>query len=147
MYALARALLFALDAEAAHRVTLAGLRAAHRLGLLRLLAAAQPAQPVELMGLSFANRIGLAAGFDKNAACVDAMGALGFGFIEVGTLTPQGQVGNPKPRVFRLPKARAVINRMGFPNDGVAAVLGHLRQRRYTGVCGSEHRQECGNAA
>ncbi len=107
MYALARALLFALDAEAAHRLTLAGLRAAHRLGLLRLLAAAQPAQPVELMGLSFANRIGLAAGFDKNAACVDAMGALGFGFVEVGTLTPKAQQGNPKPRVFRLPKARA----------------------------------------
>jgi dihydroorotate dehydrogenase len=136
MYALARALLFALDAEAAHRLTLAGLRGAHRLGLLGHLAAAPPAQPLELMGLSFANRIGLAAGFDKNAACVDAMGALGFGFIEVGTLTPQGQPGNPKPRVFRLPKVRAVINRMGFPNEGVAAAIGHLRTRRYTGVCG-----------
>jgi dihydroorotate dehydrogenase len=136
MYALARALLFALDAEAAHQVTLTGLRVAHRLGVLGVLAADQPAQPVELMGLSFANRIGLAAGFDKNAACVDAMGALGFGFVEVGTLTPQGQPGNPKPRVFRLPKARAVINRMGFPNAGVAAAIGHLRTRRYTGVCG-----------
>ncbi|HEY6457440.1 MAG TPA: quinone-dependent dihydroorotate dehydrogenase [Steroidobacteraceae bacterium] len=136
MYALARALLFALEAEAAHRVTLAGLRAAHRVGLMRLLAPAQPAPPVELMGLSFANRIGLAAGFDKNAACVDAMGALGFGFVEVGTLTPTGQPGNPKPRVFRLPKARAVINRMGFPNDGVAAAIVHLRKRCYTGVCG-----------
>ncbi len=68
------------------------------------------------MGLSFANRIGLAAGFDKNATCVDAMGALGFGFVEVGTLTPKGQAGNPQPRVFRLPQAHAVINRMGFPN-------------------------------
>src|SRR5665213_229019 len=136
MYALARALLFALDAEAAHRLTLASLRAAHRVGLLRLPAAAQPAQPVELMGLSFANRIGLAAGFDKNAACVDAMGALGFGFVEVGTVTPKGQQGNPKPRVFRVPKARAVINGMGFPNEGVAAAIGHLRTRRYTGVCG-----------
>ena len=136
MYALARALLFALNAEAAHQVTLTCLRVGHRLGVLGLLAAAQPAQPVELMGLSFANRIGLAAGFDKNAACVDAMGALGFGFVEVGTLTPKGQEGNPKPRVFRLPKARAVINRMGFPNDGVAAAIVHLRERRYTGVCG-----------
>jgi dihydroorotate dehydrogenase len=136
MYALARALLFALNAEAAHQVTLTGLRVGHRLGMLGLLAAAQPAQPLELMGLSFTNRIGLAAGFDKNAACVDAMGALGFGFVEVGTVTPKGQPGNPKPRVFRLPKARAVINRMGFPNDGVAAAIVHLRERRYTGVCG-----------
>jgi dihydroorotate dehydrogenase len=136
MYALARALLFALDAEAAHRLTLTGLRAAHRVGLLRLLAAAQPAQPVEVMGLSFANRIGLAAGFDKNAACVDAMGALGFGFVEVGTVTPQGQQGNPKPRVFRLPKVRGVINRMGFPNEGVTAAIAQLRKRTYTGVCG-----------
>lgn len=136
MYPLVRALLFALDAEAAHGLTLAGLRAAHRTGLLRLLAAAQPAQPVELMGLSFANRIGLAAGFDKNAACVDALGALGFGFVEVGTVTPKGQQGNPKPRVFRLPRVGGVINRMGFPNDGVAAAIAHLRKRRYTGVCG-----------
>src|SRR5277367_2306229 len=136
MYSLARALLFALNAEAAHRLTLTGLRAAHRVGLLRLLGPAPPAQPVELMGLSFANRIGLAAGFDKNAACVDAMGALGFGFIEVGTLTPQAQAGNPRPRVFRLPKAHAVINRMGFPNEGVAAAVARLRRRRYAGVCG-----------
>jgi dihydroorotate dehydrogenase len=136
MYPLARALLFALNAEAAHRVTLAGLRAAHRVGLLRPRGAAPATPPVELMGLSFANRIGLAAGFDKNAACVDAMGALGFGFVEVGTLTPKGQQGNPKPRVFRLPKVRAVINRMGFPNEGVAAAIAHLRKRCYTGVCG-----------
>ncbi|HEY4338739.1 MAG TPA: quinone-dependent dihydroorotate dehydrogenase [Steroidobacteraceae bacterium] len=136
MYALARALLFAMDAEAAHRLTLTSLRAAHRLGLLGLFAATQPVQPVELMGLSFVNRIGLAAGFDKNAACVDAVGALGFGFVEVGTVTPKRQEGNTKPRIFRLPKAGAVINRMGFPNDGVATAIGHLRRRRYTGVCG-----------
>jgi dihydroorotate dehydrogenase len=136
MYALARSLLFALDAERAHGLTLAGLRVSHRLGLLGLAAAAAPAQPLELMGLTFANRIGLAAGFDKNACCIDAMGALGFGFVEVGTLTPRGQAGNPRPRVFRLPKARAVINRMGFPNEGVAAAVVRLRRRRYTGVCG-----------
>jgi dihydroorotate dehydrogenase len=136
MYALARSLLFALDAERAHGLTLAALRVGHRLGLLGLLATAQPAQPVELMGLTFPNRIGLAAGFDKNASCVDAMGALGFGFIEVGTLTPHSQAGNPRPRIFRLSKARAVINRMGFPNEGVAAAAVRLRRRRYTGVCG-----------
>jgi dihydroorotate dehydrogenase len=136
MYALARSLLFALDAERAHGLTLAGLRVSHRLGLLGLAAESQPGQPVELMGLTFANRIGLAAGFDKNATCVDAMGALGFGFVEVGTLTPRSQAGNPRPRVFRLPRARAVINRMGFPNDGVAAAAIRLRRRRYTGVCG-----------
>lgn len=136
MYALARSVLFALDAERAHALTLAALRVGHRLGLLGLSAAAQPAQPVELMGLTFANRIGLAAGFDKNATCVDAMGALGFGFIEVGTLTPRSQAGNPRPRIFRLPKARAVINRMGFPNEGVAAATVRLRRRRFTGVCG-----------
>ena len=136
MYPLARALLFALDAEQAHGLTLAGLRIGHRLGLVNFAATQQPVQPVELMGLTFANRIGLAAGFDKNASCVDAMGALGFGFVEVGTLTPQGQQGNPRPRVFRLPRARAVINRMGFPNEGAAAAVVRLRRRRYTGVCG-----------
>jgi dihydroorotate dehydrogenase len=136
MYALARPLLFALDAEQAHGLTLVGLRVSHRLGLLGLAGTAPPVQPVELMGLTFANRVGLAAGFDKNATCVDAMGALGFGFVEVGTLTPRSQEGNPRPRVFRLPKARAVINRMGFPNEGVEAAAVRLRRRRYTGVCG-----------
>jgi dihydroorotate dehydrogenase len=136
MYPLARVLLFALDAEAAHRLTLFSLRVAQRLGLLKLLAAPEAPTPFELMGLVFANRIGLAAGFDKNATCVDAMGALGFGFLEVGTLTPQAQAGNPRPRVFRLPKARAVINAMGFPNEGVAAAVARLRRRRYSGVCG-----------
>jgi len=136
MYALARSLLFALDAERAHQLTLASLRLGHRLGLLKLMAPEQPAQPLELMGLTFANRIGLAAGFDKNATCVDAMGALGFGFIEVGTLTPLPQPGNPRPRVFRLPRARAVINRMGFPNEGAPAAARRLRLRRYGGVCG-----------
>ena len=135
MYALARALLFALDAESAHQLTLFSLRMAQHLGLLRS-TAPESAQPVDLMGLTFANRIGLAAGFDKNATCVDAMGALGFGFVEVGTLTPKGQPGNPRPRVFRVPKARAVINAMGFPNEGVAAAVRRLRQRRYNGVCG-----------
>jgi dihydroorotate dehydrogenase len=136
MYALARSLLFALDAEVAHRLTLTSLRVAHRLGLLSLMGAPQPVQPIDLMGLTFVNRIGLAAGFDKNATCVDAMGALGFGFVEVGTVTPQAQDGNPKPRIFRLARARAVVNRMGFPNEGAPAALLRLRRRRFTGVCG-----------
>jgi dihydroorotate dehydrogenase len=136
MYALARPLLFALDAEVAHRVTLTGLRVAHRLGVLRLMSAPQSGQPIDLMGLTFINRIGLAAGFDKNATCVDAMGALGFGFVEVGTVTPRAQDGNPRPRVFRLARARAVVNRMGFPNEGAAAAVLRLRRRHFTGVCG-----------
>ncbi|HTV79333.1 MAG TPA: quinone-dependent dihydroorotate dehydrogenase [Steroidobacteraceae bacterium] len=136
MYGLLRSALFCLDAERAHGLTLATLRAGHRLGLLRPAAAASASEPVELMGLTFANRIGLAAGFDKNATCIDAMGALGFGFVEVGTLTPRPQPGNPRPRVFRLPRAGAVINRMGFPNEGIAAAAIRLRRRRYTGVCG-----------
>ncbi|HTY48895.1 MAG TPA: quinone-dependent dihydroorotate dehydrogenase [Steroidobacteraceae bacterium] len=158
MYALARALLFRLDAERAHRLTLASLDAGWRVGLLRAPRPApgavlqgregqagaqgqggakdQPAQAVRLMGLEFANRVGLAAGFDKDAACVDALGALGFGFIEVGTLTPLAQTGNERPRVFRLPRARAVINRMGFPNGGVTAAVARLARRRFAGICG-----------
>ncbi|HTY95154.1 MAG TPA: quinone-dependent dihydroorotate dehydrogenase [Steroidobacteraceae bacterium] len=136
MYALARPLLFALEAEAAHQLTMTALRLGQRLRLPGPAGVQPPAQPLELMGLTFANRIGLAAGFDKNATCVDAMGALGFGFVEVGTLTPVAQAGNPRPRVFRLRSARAVINRMGFPNDGVAAAAARLRRRRYAGVCG-----------
>jgi dihydroorotate dehydrogenase len=136
MFALARPLLFALDAERAHQLTVGGLRLARRIGLLHPAGPQPAAKPVELMGLHFANRIGLAAGFDKNATCVDAMGALGFGFVEVGTLTPVAQTGNPRPRVFRLPAARAVVNRMGFPNDGVEAAAARLRRRRYGGVCG-----------
>jgi dihydroorotate dehydrogenase len=136
MYALARPLLFALDAEVAHRLTLSSLRVAHRLGLLSVRSVPQSGQLIDLMGLTFTNRIGLAAGFDKNASCVDAMGALGFGFVEVGTVTPKPQAGNPKPRVFRLARARAVVNRMGFPNEGAAAAVLRLRRRRFTGVCG-----------
>jgi len=134
MYALVRPLLFRLEAERAHALTLKLLNAAHGLGLL--VPPAAGAAPVRLMGLSFANRIGLAAGFDKNASCVDALGALGFGFVEVGTVTPQPQPGNARPRVFRLPRAGAIINRMGFPNEGVAALCAHLKLRRFRGICG-----------
>jgi len=136
MYALLRPLLFRLDAERAHVWTLRLLNAAHLLGVLQLIARPEPRAPVKLMGLEFPNRLGLAAGFDKNAVCVDAIGALGFGFVEVGTVTPRPQPGNPRPRVFRLPQAQAIINRMGFPNEGVAATCSRLRLRRFRGVCG-----------
>lgn len=134
MYAVLQPLLMRLDPERAHGVTLSLLRSAHQLGVLR--SAETRRAPVRLLGLEFANRVGLAAGFDKNGLCIDALGQLGFGFIEVGTVTPQPQPGNPRPRVFRLPEARAVVNRMGFPNEGVAPLVARLRLRRYRGVCG-----------
>jgi dihydroorotate dehydrogenase len=136
MYSALLPLLSRLEAERAHRWTLRLLNAAHQLGILQLTAPSLRASPVELMGLTFANRVGLAAGFDKNAVCVDALATLGFGFIEVGTVTPNPQAGNPRPRIFRLREAQAVINRMGFPNEGVAAVCARLRLRRFRGVCG-----------
>jgi dihydroorotate dehydrogenase len=134
MYQLIRPLLFALPPEAAHAVTFAGLRWAHR---CHLLSSSTPSvEPVSLMGLQFANRLGLAAGLDKNAMCVDALGALGFGFVEIGTVTPLPQAGNPKPRLFRLVSDRALINRMGFPNEGIKVVCERLSHRQYRGICG-----------
>ncbi len=136
LYRLARPLFFALDAERAHDIGLAALEAASRCGLSRLLAPTVMASPVQIMGLHFRNRVGLAAGLDKNAAHVDALAALGFGFIEVGTVTPRPQPGNPRPRLFRVPQADGLINRMGFNNDGVERVLMNLRRARYRGVLG-----------
>lgn len=134
MYGLVQPLLARLDPERAHGATLRLLNAAHRLRLLEPQGA--PREPVKLMGLEFPNRVGVAAGFDKNGVAVDALGALGFGFVEVGTVTPKPQAGNPRPRVFRLREARAVINRMGFPNEGAAALAARLRLRRFAGICG-----------
>lgn len=134
MYAALQPLLLRLDPERAHALTLELLRTAHRLRLL-----SPPhgvGRAVQKMGLEFANRVGLAAGFDKNGLCIDALGALGFGFIEVGTITPRPQPGNPRPRVFRLPASHAVINRMGFPNEGVEALVARLARRRFRGICG-----------
>jgi dihydroorotate dehydrogenase len=136
MYRALRPLLFRLDPERAHELTFAMLRAGRRLNLDRLYGRVPAARPVRLMGLEFGNRIGLAAGLDKNAACIDALGALGFGFVEVGTVTPRPQPGNPRPRIFRIPRARAIVNAMGFPNEGVDALCARLRERRFTGVCG-----------
>lgn len=134
MYAALQPLLMRLDPERAHAVTLDLLRIAHRLGLLSPVRASGRA--VHRMGLEFANRVGLAAGFDKNGVCIDALGGLGFGFVEVGTITPRAQPGNPRPRVFRLRESRAVINRMGFPNEGLEALIARLARRQYRGVCG-----------
>ncbi|MGI9307439.1 MAG: quinone-dependent dihydroorotate dehydrogenase [Gammaproteobacteria bacterium] len=125
-YKLLRPLLFALPPEAAHQAALAALRL--RAALRPLLP--PPALPVAAMGLQFPNPLGLAAGFDKNADSVDALSALGFGFIETGAITPQPQAGNPQPRIFRLPQAGALINRMGFNNCGMAAAARHLANRR-----------------
>ena len=123
MFSIARSLLFQLSAETAHEVTLEALSAAARLRLLPALAPAVPKAPVELMGLTFDNPVGLAAGLDKNGSCIDGLSGLGFGFIEIGTITPRPQAGNPKPRLFRIPEAQAIVNRMGFNNQGVDALV------------------------
>lgn len=135
-YLLARPLLFALDPEHAHDLTLSSIDRAACTGALRLVAGAPVDDPVEVMGLRFRNRVGLAAGLDKNGAHVDAFAALGFGFVEVGTVTPKAQPGNPRPRMFRLPQARALINRMGFNNEGVDAFVANVSRARYDGVLG-----------
>lgn len=127
--------LFRLDAERAHTLTVKMMIIAHRLGMLKSVVDA-PQQPRTVMGLSFPNVLGLAAGMDKSASAVEAWGALGFGFVEVGTLTPRPQPGNPKPRLFRLPQHEALINRMGFNNPGIAAAVKKLRHRRTKAVVG-----------
>lgn len=137
MYSLLRNLLFCLPAEASHTVTLPLLDAARATGLIGLVAG-RPAlsDPVSVMGLSFPNPVGLAAGLDKNADHIDALAALGFGFIEVGTLTPRPQPGNPKPRLFRLREQQAIINRMGFNNKGIDHAIASITRSRYRGVLG-----------
>ena len=134
LYALARPLLFALDPEFAHALTLGLADAPLRLRLLRVPRA--PGAPVRVMGLDFPNAVGLAAGLDKNAEHVDALAQLGFGFLEVGTVTPRPQPGNPRPRLFRLPRAQALINRMGFNNVGLDAFLENLSRASWRGVLG-----------
>jgi dihydroorotate dehydrogenase len=130
-YQALRPALFALDPERAHKLVLQALRTVGQRGLR-----VPVGVPVELMGLRFPNRVGLAAGFDKNGAAVDGLGSLGFGFIEVGTVTPRAQPGRARPRLFRLPAEGALINRLGFPNDGAAEVAARLRHRRYRGIVG-----------
>jgi dihydroorotate dehydrogenase len=134
LYALARPFLFALDPERAHELTLGLADAPLRLGLLRV--PRVPGAPVRAMGLDFPNAVGLAAGLDKNAEHVDALARLGFGFLEVGTVTPRPQPGNPRPRLFRLPAAQALINRMGFNSAGLDAFMDNLGRSRWRGVLG-----------
>ena len=136
LYPIIRPLLFRLDPETAHHVTLATLAMVHRLGLSERLFPPPSGAPCELMGLSFPNRIGLAAGLDKNGDYIDALAALGFGFIEIGTVTPRPQPGNPKPRLFRIPEAQAIINRMGFNNKGVDYLVERVKRSSFKGVLG-----------
>ena len=136
MYSLIRPLLFALDAETAHRFTLYGLDVAHRSHFLHRVARPPAELPTKVFGIDFPNPVGLAAGLDKNADHLDALGALGFGFVEVGTTTPRPQPGNDKPRMFRLPRHEAVINRLGFNNAGVDALVRNVQRSSYRGVLG-----------
>lgn len=135
-YQLAKPLLFQLDAETAHDITLKSLKFAEKSGLMALYAKPPACQPRELMGLSFPNPVGLAAGLDKNGAVIDGMAALGFGFIEIGTVTPRAQPGNPKPRLFRVKEAQGVINRFGFNNLGVDNLLNNVKAAKFKGVLG-----------
>ncbi|ARP91616.1 dihydroorotate dehydrogenase (quinone) [Bordetella genomosp. 9] len=130
-YPLARQALFAMDAETAHEVTLKALQRAYECNATRTLLRAAPLAPVDLMGLRVPNAVGLAAGLDKNGAYIDALGNLGFGFVEVGTVTPRPQPGNPKPRLFRLPQAHALINRLGFNNLGLDAFIANVTRSQW----------------
>ena len=129
-YALTRPFLFGLDAEAAHDLTLDTLAKLQNTPAQCLWQAPRVDDPVELAGLRFPNRVGLAAGLDKNGRCIDGLGAMGFGFIEVGTVTPKAQPGNPKPRIFRLPEKQALINRLGFNNQGLEAFVANVQRAR-----------------
>ncbi len=135
-YPIARTALFRLNPELAHDVALGSLKKAERLGLLRLIAPCVIDRPVDVMGLRFKNPCGLSAGLDKNGDYIDALGKLGFGFIEIGTITPLPQDGNPKPRMFRLPAQQALINRLGFNNKGVEYLVDRVKNRRWRGILG-----------
>jgi len=136
LFEMARPLLFLLDAEAAHGLTLPSFRLAHRLGLSGLPGKALAGRSVKAMGLEFPNAVGLAAGFDKNAEYIELFAAFGFGFLEVGTVTPRPQPGNPRPRLFRIVEAEAIINRMGFNNCGVEQLVRNVRAARFDGILG-----------
>lgn len=131
LYPLFRPLLFALDPETAHELSLASLDAAASLGVAQLVAPHVPRDPITVMGIAFPNRVGLAAGLDKNAAHIDALATLGFGFIECGTVTPRPQPGNPRPRLFRVSEKQALINRLGFNNDGIERFVANVTRARF----------------
>jgi dihydroorotate dehydrogenase len=132
-YSLARPFLFGLDPETAHELTMQSLARAQRVPLAWAYGSAMVYDAIELAGLTFPNRVGLAAGLDKNARCIDGLGALGFGFVEAGTVTPKAQPGNPKPRMFRLPQANALINRLGFNNEGLEAFIANVKRSSFRG--------------
>lgn len=135
-YSLSRALMFRLDGETSHELGLDMLGAAERLGLLKYLAPQVGGLPTTVAGIEFPNPVGLAAGLDKNGDYIDAFARLGFGFIEIGTVTPRPQPGNPKPRLFRIPERRAIINRMGFNNKGVDHLVERVKAAKFDGVLG-----------
>ncbi|MEY4428654.1 MAG: hypothetical protein RLZZ182_1343 [Pseudomonadota bacterium] len=130
-YALPKAVLFNMDPEAAHELTMNALAAFQNTPMACLWAASRVDDPVEVAGVKFPNRIGMAAGLDKNGRVIDGLGAMGFGFVEVGTVTPKAQPGNPKPRMFRLPQADALINRLGFNNEGLDSFLANVKRARF----------------
>ena len=136
-YSLARPFLFAMDAESAHEHTLSILARTQNTPLAWAYCQQRVKDPITLAGLNFPNRVGLAAGLDKNAHCIDGLAAMGFGFVEVGTVTPKGQPGNPKPRMFRLPEANALINRLGFNNEGLDAFLANVKLAKFRSKSGT----------
>ena len=133
LYSLARPLLFSLAPERAHDLTLSMLKSVSKLGVMQQKVAQKP---VTCMGIQFPNPVGLAAGMDKNGAYIDALAGLGFGFLEIGTITPRPQAGNPQPRLFRIPEAKAIINRMGFNNEGVDQLVENVKAAKFKGVLG-----------
>ena len=135
MYSLVRRALFIADPETAHGLALEGLRLGHGVGATSLLYKTI-SQPVTVMGLEFPNPVGMAAGMDKNGDYIDALGSVGFGFVEIGTVTPRPQPGNPKPRIFRIEKANAMINRLGFNNKGVDYLVRQVQKRKFSGILG-----------
>jgi dihydroorotate dehydrogenase len=132
-YSLARPFLFSLDPETAHELTMDSLAKLQGTPFECAFGNAAVSDPIELAGLRFPNRVGLAAGLDKNARCIDGLGAMGFGFVEVGTVTPKPQPGNPRPRMFRLPQANALINRLGFNNEGLDAFVANVQRSSFRG--------------
>jgi dihydroorotate dehydrogenase len=134
LYTLLRPLLFKLDPEFAHRITFRAIEQVRKLGILNTVSI--PCRPRNVMGLNFPNPVGLAAGLDKNGEYLDALAALGFGFIEIGTVTPRPQPGNPPPRIFRIPEAHAIINRLGFNNHGVDQLVENVKRSTYRGILG-----------
>ena len=136
LYPIIKPLLFSIDAEKAHDLTLSTLKITEKSGLLNLYSKAPVCQPRQVMGLTFPNAVGLAAGLDKNGAVIDGMAAMGFGFVEVGTVTPRPQPGNPKPRLFRVVEAEGIINRFGFNNLGVDNLIENVKSANYRGILG-----------